>query len=428
MTDPPAVQRATPLPGGRDPDDRGRLADLRAALPATRAGIYLDTGTAGPLPVETAAAMAAIQERELTLGRATLDAYEELLARMDEARGVVAAILGTDVDLVAITHSTTEGVNLALGTIDWRPGDRAVTTTLEHPAVTGPLALLRDRLGVDVVEAEIGDGGEDGLTLPALEAAAAGGRTRAIVASHVAWSTGAVLPAAAIAGLARRHGAISVLDGAQSAGSMPLAVDEIGADFYALSGQKWLLGPDGTGALVVRRGLVTEVVPPVGGFYAARTPYAVGREALHPDARRFETAGFNTASVVGLARSAGWLSMYVGLPWAHDRAARLASAGAERLAATPGVTLLTPRERMSTLVSFRVAGWAAAEVVEVLGRRVHAIVRSIPGLDAVRLCVAFFNSHEELGRVLDAVEEIATHTPMTLPRRPAIEFVERAGE
>ncbi len=224
---------------------------------------------------------------------------------MDEARGVVAAILGTDVDLVAITHSTTEGVNLALGTIDWRPGDRAVTTTLEHPAVAGPLALLRDRLEVDVVEAEIGDGGDDGLTLAELEAAAAGGRTRAIVASHVAWSTGAVLPAAAIAGLARRHGAISVLDGAQSAGSMPLAVDEIGADFYALSGQKWLLGPDGTGALVVRRGLVTEVVPPVGGFYAARTPYAVGREALHPDARRFETAGFSTASIVGLARSAG---------------------------------------------------------------------------------------------------------------------------
>jgi len=157
------------------------------------------------------------------------------------------------------------------------------------------------------------------------------------------------------------------------------------------------------------------VVPPFGGFFAAGTPYAVGRDALHPDARRFETAGFNKAAIVGVARSAGWLSMYVGLPWAHERAARLASAAAERLAATAGVTLLTPRERMATLVSFQVAGWVAADVVEVLGRRAHAIVRSIPGLDAVRLSVGFFNSDEELGRVLDAVEEIAAHTPGTLP-------------
>jgi L-cysteine/cystine lyase len=410
-----------------------RLAALRAGLPATRAGIYLNTGTAGPIPAEAAAAMAEVAERELAVGRATRESYEELIARMDEARAVVAAVLGTEIDLVALTHSTTEGVNLALGTIDWRPGDRAVTTTLEHPGVTGPLALLRDRLGVEVVEAEIGDGGDDERTLAALRAAAAGGgraagRTRAIVASHVAWSTGAVLPAGPIATLARELGVVSVLDGAQSAGAIPLAVDAIEADFYAASGQKWMLGPEGTGALVIRRGIVAEVLPPVGGFFAASMPYAVGRDALWHDARRFETAGIHKPSIAGLARSAGWLSMFVGLPWAHERAARLARAAADRLASTPGVALVTPRDRMATLVSFRVAGWTGDEVAEALGRRVHAIVRSIPRLDAVRLSVAFFTTETELSRVLDGVEEIAAHTPATLPARPAIEFLELAGE
>ncbi len=414
-----------PSPGSSDAE---RLAGLRAGLPATRAGIYLNTGTAGPLPAEAAAAMAEVAERELALGRATRESYEDLLERMDEARAVVAAVLGTDVDLVALTHSTTEGVNLALGTIDWRPGDRVVTTTLEHPGVTGPLALLRDRKGVEMVQAEVGDGGDDGRTLVALRDAAVGGRTRAIVASHVAWSTGALLPAAAIAGLAREVGAVSILDGAQSAGAIPLAVDDIGADFYAVSGQKWLLGPEGTGALVVRRGIVAEVLPPVGGVFAGSTPYAVGREALWPDARRFETAGFHKPSIVGLARSAGWLSMFVGLPWAHGRAARLARAVAERLAGTPGVELVTPRGSTATLVSFRVAGWTGDEVAEALGRRVHAIVRSIPGLDAVRLSVAFFTTDDELRRVLDGVAEIAVHSPETLPSRPAIEFLELAGE
>jgi len=423
MSDPNPFPAAESVP----PDDE-RLAVLRAGLPATRAGIYLNTGTAGPLPSEAAAAMTEIADRELALGRATRESFEELVVRLDEARAVVAAVLGTGMDLVALTHSTTEGINLALGTIDWRPGDRAVTTSLEHPGVTGPLAMLRDRLGVEVVEAEIGDGGDDARTLAALEDAAAGGRTRAIVASHVTWSTGARLPVAAIAALARRCGASGILDGAQSAGAIPLAVDEIGADFYAVSGQKWLLGPEGTGALAVGRSVVASVLPPVGGFFAASTHYAVGRDALWPDARRFETAGLHKPSIVGLARSAGWLSMFVGLPWAHARAARLTEVAAGRLAAMPGVTLVTPRARMATLVSFRVAGWTPEEVAEALGRRVHAIVRSIPGLDAVRLSVAFFVTDDELRRVLDAVAEIATHTPATLPARPAIEFLEQAPE
>ncbi len=409
-------------------DEHARLAAFRAGLPATRAGIYLNTGTAGPLPAEAAAAMAEAADRELALGRASRDAHEELVDRMDEARGVVAAVLGTDVDLVALTHSTTEGVNLALGTVDWRPGDRVVTTSLEHPGVTGPLALLRDRLGVDVAVVDVGDGGDDERTLAALEAAVAAGRTRAVVASHVTWSNGAVLPAAAIADLARRYGAVGILDGAQSAGAISVACDEIGADFYAVSGQKWLLGPEGTGALVVRRGIVDGVLPPVGGFFAASVPYAVGRDALWPDARRFETAGYHRPSLVGLARSAGWLSMYVGLPWIHERAARLAHDAADRLAATTGVTLVTPRSRMATLVSFRVTGWTADEVVQALARRVFAIVRSVPGPDAVRLSVAWFTTEGELRRVLDEVELLARHAPATLPDRPSIQFLERAGE
>ncbi len=407
-----------------DPTDRERVASLRSALPATRAGIYLDTGTAGPIPAEAAAAMAEVAERELALGRAAPESHDELVARMDEARAVVAAILGTDLDLVALTHSTTEGVNLALGTIAWRSGDRVVTTSLEHPGVTAPLALLRDRLGVEVVEAEIGDGADDERTLAALHVATQAGPTRAVVASHIAWSTGAVLPARAMADLAREVGAVSVLDGAQAAGAIPLSVDEIGADYYAVSGQKWLLGPEGTGALAVGRRIVGQVLPAVGGYLAATTPYAVGRDALWPDARRFETAGIHVPSIVGLARSAGWLSMFVGLPWAHERALRLAATAADRLARTPGVTLLTPPRRMASIVSFRVAGWTGEEVSAALARRVHAIVRSVPRLDAVRLSIGFFSTEDELRRVLDGVEEIAGHTPATLAARPAIEFLE----
>ena len=405
--------------------DREKLAALRAALPATRAGIYLNTGTCGPIPAESAAAMQGAEDRELALGRATRDAYEELLDRMAEARAALAAVLGTDLDSVALTHSTTEGIGLAVGTLDWRPGDRALTTNHEHPGLLGPLAAARDRHGIDVRIAQIGDGGDDDRTLAALERELAEGGVRLVALSHVLWTTGAVLPVAEIVRRAHAHGAVVALDGAQAGGAIPLHVDDLGAEFYAVSGQKWLLGPEGTGALIVRRDIAAASLPAVRGYFSAATPYGVNREDLWPDARRFEVAGFHAPSLVGLARSAGWLAMHVGLPWAHARAARLAHHATIRLQGMWGVAVVTPPDRMATLVTFRLPGWPAERVVQELARRVFATVRPIPGLDAVRLSVGFFTSDEELSRVLDAVAELAHYTPESLPPRPAIEFLER---
>ena len=102
--------------------------------------------------------------------------------------------------------------------------------------------------------------------------------------------------------------------------------------------------------------------------------------------------------MIGLARSCGWLSMYVGLPWAHERAARLASWAADRLEAIAGVTLVTPRSTMATLVTFRIAGWTAAAAVPELGTRTFAILRDLPVIDALRISVGFWTTEEELER------------------------------
>ncbi len=408
------------------------MAALRAALPATRAGVYLNTGTAGPMPVPVAAAMAEIAERQLAVGRSTKASYEELLDHVAEARGSMAAILGAGLDEVAITHSTTEGMNAAIASVDWRPGDRVVTTNLEHAGLLGPLAVARARHGVVVVEADLGDGGDDDRTLAAieaaLEAALDAGRARMVALSHVSWSTGAILPIREVADLAHRRGALVAVDGAQAAGAVPVSFDESGVDFYATSGQKWLLGPEGTGALAVRSDLAGEASPPAAGYFSFVSPSPDGALRPWPDARRFETAGFSAPQVAGLARSAGWLAMDVGLPWAHERAARLAHAVADDLAALDGVELITPRERMGTMVSFRVAGWSADRVVDELGRRALAYPRSIPTLDAIRFSIGCFATEEELERVIREVAVIAAHLPETLPARPAIQFLDAAGD
>ncbi len=407
-----------------DPD---RVRAIRSELPATAAGIYMNAGTCGPIPVAAALAMAEVADRELSVGRAHPDAYEELLVRMDEARAAVAAVLGTGVDRVALTGSTTEGLCAAILAIDWRAGDRVVTTRHEHPGLTAPLAMLRDRHGVDLDAIDIGDGGDHERTLAAVELAISRG-PRLVALSHVLWTTGAVLPVARIVELAHAAGVPVVLDGAQAAGAIPLDVDAIGAEFYAVPGQKWLLGPEGTGALAVSAAALDWSEPAVAGFFSAATPYGVGRAHLWADARRFEVAGFHKPSIVGLGRAIGWLSMFVGLPWAYARAASLAAQAAAMLRGVPGVTVVTPPEAGGTLVTFRIGGWPAPTALEELGRRIFLVARPIPGLGAVRLSIGWWNTDDEVRRVVDAVAELARHTPETLPRRPAITVIDAVRE
>ena len=115
-----------------------------------------------------------------------------------------------------------------------------VTTTEEHPGLLGPLDELAQRYGV-VVRA-----------VPAHDLLAAiGPATRMVAVSHVLWTTGLVLPLPEIAAAAHAVGATVLIDGAQSGGAIPLDMAATGADFYAASGQKWLLGPQGAGALWV---------------------------------------------------------------------------------------------------------------------------------------------------------------------------------
>jgi L-cysteine/cystine lyase len=283
--------------------------------------------------------------------------------------------------------------------------------------------MLRDRAGVEIDVVAVGDGGDEERVVAGVEAAIRR-ETRLVAVSHVLWTTGAILPAARIVEAAHAQGVPVALDGAQAAGAIPLDVDAIGAEFYALPGQKWLLGPEGTGALAVSKEALGWAEPGFAGFFSSATPYAVGREHLWADARRFESAGFHKPSIVALARSTGWLSMYVGLPWAHARAAALARDAARGLARIPGVTVATPAAAAATLVAFSIRGWGAQAVAEELGRRIFLIARRIPGTDLVRLSVGWWNTEDEVGRVIDAVAELARHTPDTLPRRPAISIVD----
>jgi L-cysteine/cystine lyase len=398
------------------PPDADRLAAVRAALPALDAGIYLNTGSVGPLPAETAAAMQELATYELTTGRAHTDYFDELLQRMAEARAAVAAVLVADAADIALTHATTDGMNIGVWSIDWKAGDRAVTTNLEHPGGIGALLNLRDRMGVELAFVDVGPGRDLESVLAAFDQAI-DQRTRLVATSHVLWATGTVLPLTAIAEMAHTRGAILVVDGAQSAGAIPFELTATGADVYAIPAQKWLLGPEGMGAIAVAPGVRDRLQPAFGGHFTFERISPDGDAVRWPDARKFESSNYHRPSIVGMARSIGWLSMLVGLDWVYARGSAMARLAADRLAAIDGVEVLTPRDRMATLVTFRISGWTAEAALDELGARVFAIARTVPLVDALRISVGFFTSEAELDRLLEVVVLLAAHTPETLPPR-----------
>jgi L-cysteine/cystine lyase len=371
---------ALPFP----PDDE-RLRTVRGALPAVGAGIYLDTATAGPLPAETVAAMAELAAWEGRTGRASAAFAEESAARLEEARAAVAAVLVADVDAIAMSTSAWAALGSAAGSIAWRPGDRLVTTPPVHAPSIGPILRLAHALGLTVsqVAPEAGVEGFD---------RAIGPGARLVAIPHVSAATGERLPIAEIAEVARRRGAVVAVDGSLAAGAIPVDVPSLGVDLYAVAGDRWLLGPAGVGAMWVREG----------------------------PAARLELDGWYRPAVSGLARSIGWLSMYVGLGWLQERAMGLTKALLGRLGELPGVEVLTPPDRAAAIATFRIDGWPADEALEELAARVFLLGGSVPELDAIRLSPGGFTSAAELERLLGAIRLLAEHRPGTLPARRSL--------
>ena len=402
--------------------DSDKLAAVRAALPSLSAAIQLNTGSVGPLPAEVAAAMAELEAYERDFGRAQYEYYLESLQRLDEARAGAAAVLGGDLDEVAITHAATDGMNLGTWGIDWREGGRAVTTCHEHAGGVGPLYAVCDRFGVDLAFAEFASDASDDEIVERFDALITPA-TRLVSLSHVLWTTGLVMPVERIAAVAHARGALVLVDGAQAAGAIPVNVRDLGVDMYAIPAQKWLLGPEGLGALWVRRELLPSLGSSFAGYFSFASLDSRGNRVPHEDARRFQVTNYHRPSVVGMARAIGWLTMFVGLEFVHRRGAAMGRRAADALASIDGVTVLTPRDRMAGLVSFRIAGWEPQAAMDELAARTFCIIRTLPLVEALRISVGFWNSEDEIDRFVDGVRLLAAHTPQSIPPRRTLTIV-----
>jgi selenocysteine lyase/cysteine desulfurase len=354
---------------------------FRAQFPVLERLSYLNSGTEGPVPRAAAEVVHLRIDLETDGGRCGRPYFEETMSLRDRARAGYATVLGCDPSEVALTGSTTDGVNTVIGGLDLRPGDEVVTSDQEHPGLLAPLARARVRHGIDV------------RVVPFAEIAGeVSANTRLIACSHVSWVGGEVVDVPALVAT----GVPVLLDAAQALGAVPVDVRALGCDFYAASGQKWLCGPEGSGCLYVRPERLEDLLVPWPGY----SSLAESHNALESDwaegVARLDhgfPAGMRSAwalASLGVLEAAGW-------DWVYDRAATLAARLADRLTER-GLTV-RPRGR-STLVSWATED-ADAEVARLAGEGVA--VRSIPAFGLMRASVGAWSSEEELERLVELV-------------------------
>ena len=327
------------------------------------------------------------------------------------ARETLAGLLGAqDPFSILFTFNCTDALNLAIKGI-LRPGDHVIASALEHNSVLRVIKTLEASGGV---ETTILSPQPDGFLDPARYAAAIRPNTRLLILTHASNVTGAIQPVREVVRVARANGILSLIDGAQALGELPVNVESLGCDLYAFPGHKTLLGPQGTGGLYLAPGLRLETLRE--GGTGSSSELLVQPEEL-PE--RYEAGTLNLPGIEGLGTGAQYVRENAAA--IAERVHLLSQALYQSLRAIPGVTVYSPGDarRRTGIVSFNVGDLSSARVAQTLGDReicvrgglhcapeAHRFLGTL-SRGCVRASIGAFNTAEDIETLVRAVDEIA---------------------
>lgn len=345
------------------------------------------------------------------------EARERAAAAIDRSYDAIAALIGAARDEIAVVENATRAWDMAFYAVPFKPGDRILTAMAEYSSnFVAYLQMARAKgVQIDVVPSD--ESGQ--LDVAALERMM-DERVRLVSVTHVPTNGGLVNPAAEIGAVAKRHGALFLLDACQSIGQMPINVAAIGCDMLSATARKYLRGPRGMGFLYVRKALIAQLEPVILDAHAAEW-VAPDRYEIAPDARRFENWEANYAAKIGMGVAVDY-ALALGLPAIWARVQLLGDALRARLADIPGCVVRDLGRTRCGIVTFTLAGHDPEAIKRALAdRSIHVSVTSTAwtrldmsarGLDSmVRASVHYYNTEAELDRLCAALGSLPRATP-----------------
>jgi L-cysteine/cystine lyase len=348
-------------------------------------------------------------EREAFDGPTALEVRHEKALLVQQARVALGSLIGAGADSIALLTTTTEGINTVLRGLGLGPGDQVLTCNLEHSSVMVPAYELRRQTGVDVAVVR-SSAQESADELAALFEAAIGPTTRVLLISHISYNRGTRLPVERIIRAAHQHGALVLLDAAQSVGHIEVDVQALDVDFYAFPAHKYVMGPDGVGALYIKPALVERVQPWSVAHGASEYYDFEGSFTPRPASmRKFEMTTHSGPLLAGVLAATDLLQK-TGVANIAMRIRELADRLIDGLQQLDGVAITGPLEPAlrSGLVTFNVRDIDPNETCAALWQ-LSRVVGRVVNDKRVRLAVASFNDEQDIDNALEAVESLARH-------------------
>lgn len=402
---------ATPLIGANPawptlpaPDDPAYWRIVREQYPLTHDRTYLNTGGLGPAPFPV---IHAVHSTELALQTRSETGHRRIKA----VREAVAAFFGADPGEVAFMRNATEGNATVASGLDLQAGDEVIFESHAHPGGSFPWLNRQKQDGVRVrlfePDTERAEGNIERI------AAIITPRTRVIQVSHVTAPTGIRMPVRQIAELAHEHNCWFHVDGAQSAGMIPIDLHAIGCDSYATSGHKWLGATHGTGLLYIRADRLDAVRPTETGAYGDDGNVELPDHfEYNPTAQRYEVGTHNAAMVIGFGEAVRFLEN-IGMGRVAARGHQLARFLQTQLRTIEGVTILTPSDPAlhGAITTFKLDAVPYDRVYRyfVNEHKLRCRIVTERGLDAIRVSTHIFNSEADCLRVATATAAARTH-------------------
>jgi cysteine desulfurase/selenocysteine lyase len=382
--------------------------------------IYLDNAaTSYPKPESVYQAIDHFNRRiGANPGRSGYATAREAAQIVSETRQLLADLFHAErPNQIAFTSNATEALNLGLkGSL--RPGDHVITTATDHNSVLRPLQSLVEQRQIQVTWVKC-DG--NGLIDPKDIGAALRSDTRLMCMTHASNVTGTLHDIGTIGDLVHENGTLLMVDGAQTAGCVPIDVLEMQIDLLAFTGHKGLMGPQGTGGLYIRPGLEGKIQPLREGGTGSQSSSDRQPQKM-PD--RFEGGTHNTPGLAGLGAGIRFvLDTGLGAIEAHEAA--LTEHLLDRLNSCPGVTVYGPPlgSPRVAVVSFTLEGWPPLNLAHLLASAFGIATRSgvhcaplihqylgTSTTGTVRASIGFFNTADDIDVLCDALEQIADQT------------------
>jgi len=369
------------------------LESFRSEFPALANKVYLNFGGQGPLARPTSQAIAEAYAYEQQEGPFCKAVSSWITEQITQLRQTLASYLGTTPERIALTESTTSGMNIPFWGLDWHPEDQILYTDAEHPGIRAIAQVIAQRFGVKLIQVPLMRSPDPVATLQEFITP----QSRLLVISHVLWNTGRELPLRDLAHCCHQRGLLLHVDAAQSAGVLPLDLPGSGVDFYAFTGHKWLCGPAGVGALYISESAQAQMQPTYVGW---RSLKAKGQAA------EYEVATVPWPLFIGWKTAIEFHDQQGPVQERYQRQLQKSHSLWQRLGQIPGVTCLNPAPPDSGLVGFTIEGREPAQVEAELAEQ-KILIRSMNEPVCLRASVHYLTTEPELDRVVEAIQTIA---------------------